>query len=112
MRVVLSMSEDEFDARFPLVENHLNPHASWSFGDGRGCLFETYGDEFEFVRRQNPANVWTVIDGDCGDLHIVSGLRHANRIGFLVSRESVPGGVTIEVYIPMERELNDRRKDA
>ena len=27
---LIEMTEDEFDARYPLRTNHLNPHASWA----------------------------------------------------------------------------------
>ena len=38
----LEMTEDEFDTRYPLVINHLNPNASWGFGDGPvACLRPT-----------------------------------------------------------------------
>ena len=46
------MTEDEFDEQYPLVTNHINPHASWVIGDGPGCLFETYGDELDFVEAE------------------------------------------------------------
>ena len=55
----IELSEDAFAALFPLIPNHLNPSAGWARGEGRGCLFETYGDELEFVRRQNLLTVWT-----------------------------------------------------
>jgi hypothetical protein len=48
------ITEDEFDATYPLVTNHINPNATWSFGDGPGCLFETFGEEIDFVRCQDP----------------------------------------------------------
>jgi hypothetical protein len=38
---LIEITEDEFDACYPLQRNHLNPHASWGFDDGAGCLFET-----------------------------------------------------------------------
>ena len=50
----IELSEDEFDELFPPVQNHFNPNASWAFGDGPGCLFETYGEELAFVRAQTP----------------------------------------------------------
>ena len=62
----IEMSEDAFDAQYPLLTNHLNPHATWAFGDGPGSLFETYGEELEFVRQQDPNTVWTLVDGDEG----------------------------------------------
>lgn len=99
---LIQLTEEEFDARFPLLENHLNPHASWGFGNGRGCLFETYGEEFEFVRRQDPATVWTIVDGDDGDWYVVDGLHFVNRVGYLISREPIPEGTMFEVHIPLD----------
>lgn len=94
------LTEDEFDQRYPLLVNHLNPHASWVIGEGPGCLFETYGKELEFVCRQNPRTVWTLVDGDSGHLFLVSGMHYVNRIGYLVSTIPVPEGHEIEV--PLE----------
>ena len=100
----IRLTEEEFDEQFPLVANHLNPNASWGFGDGRGCLFETYGDELEFIRQQDPSRVWTLIDGDDGDLYVISGPHFVNRIGYLLSRDPIPDDAVIEVQIPMERD--------
>jgi len=98
----IEITEDEFDDRYPLVVNHLNPNAGWCFGDGRGCLFETYGEELAFVRRQDPCTVWTLVDGDEGDQYLTSGMHFVNRIGYLVSTVAVPEGTDIEVRIPMQ----------
>lgn len=98
----IRLSEDEFDQRYTLVPNHLNPNASWGFSDSRGCLFETYGDELEYVRRQDPRTVWTLVDGDDGDQYLVSGFHLVNRIGYLISTMPVPEGTYIEVRIPSE----------
>ncbi len=94
------LREDEFDRRYPLLPNHLNPNASWGSGDGDGCLFETYGEEVAFVGRQDPQTVWTLIDGDDGGLWVVSGMHFVNRIGYLISTNPVPDGVDIQVHIP------------
>jgi hypothetical protein len=107
MTILLSLTEEEFDVRFPLVENHLNPQATWAFGDGRGCLFETYGEEFEFVRQQDPARIWTLVDSDDGDCYVVSGLHFVNRVGYLISRDPVPSGTVIEAHIPMSIDESD-----
>ena len=85
MTDAITLTEDEFDERYPLLPNHLNPNASWATGDGPGCLFETYGEEFAFVRGQDPRTVWTLIDGDSGDPWLVNGLHFVNRIGYLIS---------------------------
>ena len=98
----IEMTEDEFDDRYPLVVNHLNPNASWGSGEGTGCLFETYGEELAYVRRQDPRTVWTFVDGDDGNQYLVSGFHLVNRIGYLVSTVAVPEGADIEVRIPMQ----------
>ena len=99
---LIEMTEDEFDERYPLVPNHLNPNATWGFGDEGGCLFETYGEELEFVRQQEPRTIWTLIDGEDGDLYVVNGYHFVNRVGYLISKVPFPEGVLIEVHIPME----------
>jgi len=93
------LSEDEFDQRYPLLPNHLNPNASWGDGEGSGCLFETYGEEVAFVSTQDPRTVWTLIDGDDGGLWVVSGMHLVNRIGYLVSTIPVPRDDLIEVQL-------------
>ncbi len=91
---LIQLTEAEFDARFPLVTNHLNPHASWTFDGSRGCLFETFGEELAFVQQQHPQNIWTLVDGEDGDLYLISGCHFVNRIGYLVSTVPVPEGAT------------------
>jgi len=109
----IELSEDDFDATYPLVTNHLNPSAGWVIDEGPGCLFETYGEELEFVRKQDPRTIWTLLDnddGDDGDLYLVSGYHLVNRIGYLVSTVPAPVGVNLQVHIRMERE--DESDDA
>jgi len=100
----IELTEDEFDARYPLKPNHLNPSAGWALGNGRGCLFETHGEEFAFVKRQDPRMVWTLLDGDDGDMYLVNGLHLVNRVGYLLSTISVPANVTIQVHLPMSKD--------
>lgn len=95
----LEISEEAFDAHYPLVVNHFNPNASWTFLDKGGCLFETYGEECEFVRQQDLRYVWTLVDGDEGQ-YLISGMHFVNRIGYLVSKIPVAEGVYIQVPIP------------
>jgi len=100
----IEMTEDEFDARYPLKTNHLNPSAGWALGEGCGCLFETHGEEFAFVKRQDPRTVWTLLDSDDGDMFVVNGLHLVNRVGYLLSTIPVPDNVTVEVYLPMSKD--------
>jgi hypothetical protein len=110
----MEITEDQFDARYTLRANHLNPHAGWASGDGPGCHFETCGAEWDFVRRQDPRTIWTLVDGEDGDLSVRSGCHFLNRLGYLLSTEPVPEGIVIEVRIPMQDEPStptDRSRD-
>ena len=33
----IELTQDEFDARYPLKSNHLNPSAGWALGDAGGA---------------------------------------------------------------------------
>jgi hypothetical protein len=96
------ITEEEFDEQYPLVTNHLNPNASWVTGDGPGCLFETYGEELDFVRRQDPRTIWTFVDGDDGNQYVISGYHLVNRIGYLISTVPFPEDASIEVPILLD----------
>ena len=98
----IEISEDEFDEQFPLVTNHINPSAGWVFGDSTGCLFETHGEEFAYVKRLDPRRVWTLVDGDEGDMYLISGLHFVNRVGYLVSRDLIPENTAIQVRLEMQ----------
>jgi hypothetical protein len=93
------IAEDEFGAKYPLVTNRMNPHAGWAFGDGPGCLFETFGQDLDFVRSQHPRTIWTLIDGDDGRQYVINGYHLVNRIGYLISTVPFPDGTDIEVPI-------------
>jgi hypothetical protein len=60
------------------IRNHLDPHASFS-----GAMFETYGDEWEFVKATPADRVWSYVSED-GDW-IVPGRRFVNRIGYFIA---------------------------
>ena len=97
------LTEDDFDSRFTPVPNHLNQDATWSFNDGPGCLFDVDGQEFAFVQGQDPAKIWTLVDGLGDEMYVLSGLHYVNRVGYLITRESVPQGECIEVVLPTSK---------
>ena len=104
MTILITLTEEAFDLNYSLRPNHLNPNASWVYGEGPGCLFETYGEELEFVRSQDPRTVWTVLDGEDGNQFVVSGYHFVNRIGYLISTTPVPDDQSIEVTILTDSE--------
>lgn len=100
----IELTEDEFDGQYSPIANHINPSAGWAYDEGGGCLFETHGEEFDFVRRYDPRKVWTLVDGDDGDMYLVSGLHFVNRVGYLLTKESIPDDACVQVHLPMQTE--------
>lgn len=73
---------EEWLDRFKPIQNHLDPNACHE-----GMMFETYGEELDFVRSQIDKNlVWTLIEGDDG-MTISSGYHYVNRMGYFVVSE-------------------------
>ena len=100
MNVLLrEWTEDEFDDRVTLIPNHLNAAAGWTNASGQGCLFETHGDELEFVLRQDPQRIWTLLDDEYGELYLLSGCHYVNRIGYLLTHELVAADVVYRVRL-------------
>lgn len=81
-----TIDEAEFFTRFTPKPNHLDKHATFDSGEG-GCLFAATGKELKYVLAQNPRCIWTLVDGDDGQILLISGLHLVNRLGYLVTRE-------------------------
>ena len=47
--------------------------------------FETYDEDFDFVKTQNPNHVWTLVDGDSGDPVVIAGLHFVNRVHYIIT---------------------------
>ena len=74
---------DEFEKRYTFVANP-NPHAE---GAPACHMFETFGEDIEFVYAQPRERVWTLIDGGDDRLYLDAGFHVTNRLGFFVTRE-------------------------
>ena len=59
------------------------PEDMCSFG---GCMYETYGEEVDYVRQQPNKRIWTIIDEE-DELYIIAGYHFVNRLGYLVTDE-------------------------
>jgi hypothetical protein len=70
---------EEWESKYKPIENKL-----------AGCdKFETYGEELDYVlsiANTEPARVWTLVDGDDGNLYIVSGYHLVNRINYFITQ--------------------------
>lgn len=98
----IELSEAEFDEQFRALPNHLNPTAPWDQGDARGCLFETYGKDYEFIKSHDQRRVWTLVDNNDGTMNILSGHRWINRLGYLITQNPWPAGSIVDVTLQSE----------
>src|SRR5947209_7446496 len=71
---------DEFAEKYTLARNPLRPKEDFP----AGCMFETFGDELEFVRKQNPKKIWTLLEED-GLSWLSTGCHFVNRLGYFVT---------------------------
>lgn len=98
----IELTEDQLTEQFPFIENPINSNAPWSFGSKNGCMFETYGEEYEFVKKQDPQKIWTLLDsGDSDDMLICSGWAFFNRVGYFISEKPVDSDKHYTVVIPV-----------
>lgn len=67
-------------------------------------MFETYGEELDYINTVEPEYVWTWISGDMSDL-LVAGKAFVNRLGYYVCEEPWKTGdeqVLISVEVECE----------
>ncbi len=95
----VEMTMDEWEATYKPIYNHIDSNASFQDESGNGIMFETYGDEVEFVKSQSPANIWMYGSGDDGGTYIWNGWGFVNRLGYFITEVPCPDGLTIQVQV-------------
>jgi hypothetical protein len=83
-KTLVELTEEQWFDTYKPIPNHLDENASFNDGDN-GYMFETYGDELEFVKAQDSNRIWTYSDGDNGGTYISDGYHVVNRIGYFVT---------------------------
>lgn len=86
----MKITEEQFEEQYMPQTNHLNDNASFD-----GCLYETYDEELDYVFElsKKTKKVWTVLEGDGGELFYVAGFHLVNRLGFLISEKEWETGL-------------------
>ena len=64
------ISFEDWEYRYKPVKNHLDDNASFQDEHGNGIMFETFGDELEYVQATDNHYIWTYGDGDDGGGYI------------------------------------------
>lgn len=95
---------NKWEELFRPVNNHLDENAGWQDDNGNGIMFETYGEQLDYVAEQNPHNVWTYTDGEDGTF-IQSGLHVTNRIGYFVTENQWTAPVHVQVTDPFVKSV-------
>lgn len=98
MSKFIEMTEEEWFETYKPIPNHLDENASFNDGE-HGYMFETYGDEVEFVKAQDENRIWMYGDGDDGGSYIWSGWGFVNRLGYFITEVPCPDGLTIQVQV-------------
>lgn len=95
---------DAWETKYQPIKNHITGE-----DDDK---FETYGEELDYVRSiadTEPRRVWTLVDGEDGNLYIVDGYHLVNRVNYFITKEPLEGDGYMEVpyYIFEESEIED-----
>jgi len=90
----IELTEEEWFNTYKPIKNNLVE--SSSFDDH---MFETYGEEVEFVKAQDENRIWMLGDGDDGGMYIWNGWGFVNRIGYFVTEVPCPPDTTIQVQV-------------
>jgi hypothetical protein len=69
---------DEWEKKFKPIQNHFYPDQPET------TMFETYGEEVEFVANYDNRYVWTYLVGDESVL-VCAGYHYVNRIGYYIT---------------------------
>jgi hypothetical protein len=92
------MTMEEWEATYKPIYNHIDSNASFQDESGNGIMFETYGDEVEFVKQQDPNKIWLYGQGDEG-MYIWSGWGVVNRIGYFITEVPFPEDTDIQITV-------------
>jgi hypothetical protein len=104
MTKYVSLTWKEFEEQFKPIKNHLVP-------DQNQQMFETYGEEVEFVISQITDNrVWTYSDGDMCSF-VSNGYHYINRIGYYVCEVPYDEDTEYEIITSTEEECECYSED-
>jgi hypothetical protein len=90
----IEMDFDEWVDTYKPIPNNIDTNASFD-----GLMFETYGVEVEFVKKADPAHIWTYGDGDDGGSYVWNGWSFVNRIGYFITEVPCPADTTIQIKV-------------
>jgi hypothetical protein len=90
----IELDYDEWVETYKPILNHIDKNASFD-----GAMFETYGEEVDFVKEQPENCIWMYGDGDDGGSYIWSGWGFVNRIGYFITEIPCPPDTDIQIKV-------------
>jgi len=94
MNDFIEMTEDEWFNTYKPIKNHIDTNSSFD-----GHMFETYGEEVDFVKTAPENHIWMYGDGDDGGSYLWAGWGFVNRIGYFITEVPFPDNTDIQVLI-------------
>jgi len=74
-------TEKEFFEKYTPMKNPIDNNAAFN-----GTMYETFGEEMDFINIQNDKMIWTIIDEE-DTMYILAGRHLVNRIGYIITKE-------------------------
>lgn len=102
----IEMTEEKWFEEYKPVPNHFDPNASWHDGE-HGYMFETYGEEQDYIYAHDYKHVWTYMDVDNGSA-LVAGRHFVNRIGYFITEKPWESG---EEYVQVDEYEEEMDED-
>lgn len=92
------MTIEDFDEKFQPINNHI-------VGDESIFHFETYGEELDFVLKQDNNKIWTIVDGSSdSNMYLITGYHLVNRVGYVVCENAWIEDMEILYHEDLEEE--------
>lgn len=98
---------DEWVEKYKPIKNHITKYPN---KDAEYDMFETYGDEQDYVYSLDEKLVWTEVQGDCSML-LLAGRHFVNRLNYYVCE--IPwetGNEQVLISVEVECECYDEEK--
>jgi hypothetical protein len=78
---------DDFIKKYKPIKNHITNNHTYLSEDDIEFAFETYGEELDFVLKQDDKNIWTISDQG----YINNGYWLVNRLAYIVCENKWQG---------------------
>jgi hypothetical protein len=91
---LISLTWEEFEEQFKPIKNTISKYSD-------NFMFETYGEELEFVQKQNPNHIWTESQIDYGFV-TSEGYHFVNRMGYYITEVPWEDNVSYEIDLQLD----------